>query len=402
MPVSKPPIDLGSIRAQTRACGHFIHFNNAGASLPPAPVADSLHAYLRDEEMLGGYETQAAHRDELEHFYVAAAHLLNCSPGEIAFVENATRAWDMGFYSFDFQPGDRILCSYAEYGSSVIACLQQSRRTGVNIEFVPNDRNGQLDTVALERMLDDRVRLISVCHVPTGGGLVNPAAAVGRIARAHGIPYLLDACQSIGQMPLDVEELGCDLLSGTGRKYLRGPRGTGLLYVRRSLLGRLEPPLLDQHAAELIEPNRYRLRDDARRFENWEQNFAGKRALAVAIDYALAIGLDRIRDRIFKLASQLRKALAAIPGVTVTDQGVERCGIVTFHVDGLRAEQVKSGLAKRGIHVSAPAGSGSLVDYRTRGISDTVRASLHYYNSEQEIATFIEVLEQLVDPPARS
>lgn len=231
----------------------------------PVPVTDALHEYLNCEAEIGGYETADLYADGLNNLYSSAARLLNCRAGEIAFVENATRAWDMAFYAFNFKPGDKILTAISEYGSNVIAYLQQAKRFGVEVVFIPDDDYGQVDTQALSGLVDSRVKLISISHIPTGGGLVNPAIEIGRIARQHGIPYLLDACQSAGQIPLDVEAIGCDLLSITGRKYLRGPRGTGLLYVRNSILDRLEPPFLDQHAAELISPTEYRVRQDARK-----------------------------------------------------------------------------------------------------------------------------------------
>ena len=225
--------------------------------------------------------------------------------------------------------------------------------------------------------------------MPTNGGLVNPAGAVGRVAREAGIPYLLDACQSIGQMPVDVEAIGCDMLSGTGRKYLRGPRATGFLYVNRALLDRLEPPFLDLHAATWVAPERYEVRPDARRFENWETNFAGKLALGVAVDYALELGIEPIRDRVVALAEELRARLAAMPGVRVHDLGAERCGIVTFTVSGVEPAAVKDQLARERINVTTSSRRSTLLDMDSRGLSMLVRASVHYYNTEEEITRFM-------------
>jgi selenocysteine lyase/cysteine desulfurase len=200
----------------------------------------------------------------------------------------------------------------------------------------------------------------------------------------------------VGQLPLDVDEIGCDLLSGTGRKYLRGPRGTGLLYVRREWIAQLEPPLLDQHAATLLSPKTYEIRPDARRFENWEQYFAGKAALGVAIDYALGWGIENIQARVYALAAMLRQKLAGLDGVRVTDEGVEQCGIVTFLADQMSAGAIKSALAARQINVTTPRGSGSLVSFQQRGLTELVRASLHYYNTEAEIDIFIDTLQKIL------
>jgi cysteine desulfurase/selenocysteine lyase len=388
--------DLDRARRDTRACAELIHLNNAGAALMPIPVADALHRYLQREEQIGGYETANDAQAQLDNFYDAAATLLQCSPDEIAFVENATRAWDMAFYSLRFNPGDTILTTLAEYGSNVVAYLQQAKRVGVQVRFVPNDASGQLDTHALAAMIDSRVKLISITHIPTGGGLVNPAAAVGNIAKAAGIPYLLDSCQGVGQLPLDVTQIGCDMLCGTGRKYLRGPRGTGLLYVRKGFLEQLEPPFLDQHAATLISPTEYQIRPDAKRFENWEQFFAGKAALGVAIDYALSYGLEAIQARIYDLAASLRAQLAGIDGVRVTDEGVEQCGIVTFTAAQLAPALIKQRLRAQGINVSTSKGSGSLVSFQQRGLTEVVRASVHYYNTEDEIDRCIQTISAIL------
>ena len=385
--------DLQRARRETPGCANVLHFNNAGAALMPGPVLKALIDHLQLEAQIGAYEAAERAREAVEHAYAAAARLLGCAPDEIAFIENATRAWDMAFYSLPLAPGDRILTATAEYASNYIAYLQAARKTGASVEAIPNDEHGQISIEALRRAIDERVRLIAITHVPTNGGLVNPAAEVGRIAREAGIPYLLDACQSIGQMPLDVEALNCDMLSATGRKYLRGPRGTGFLYVRRTLLESLEPPFLDMHAAEWVARDLYEVRGDARRFENWETNYAGKIALGVAIDYAQEWGLDVIKQRVTTLAATLRARLRDLPGVKVHDLGVERCGIVTFTVEGREPLAIQRSLARHSINVSVSARSSTLLDMEARGLSDLVRASVHYYNSAEEIERFCETLK---------
>jgi selenocysteine lyase/cysteine desulfurase len=380
------PIDVARARADTPGCtDDRIHLNAAGSSLTPRPVLEAVVEHLELEARLGGYEAEDAAAERLDAAYPALARLLGCDRDEVAIVENATRAWDMAFYSLPFRAGDRILTATAEYESNYLAYLQVCRRTGARVEPVPDDEHGQISVAALERMLDERVRLISITHVPTNGGLVNPAERVGAVARRAGVPFLLDACQSIGQMPLDVERIGCDMLSATGRKYLRGPRGTGLLYVRRSLAETLEPPFVDLRAAEWIDRDEYRLAPGARRFENWESFVAGRRGLAAAAGYALDLGLEAIYDRIRGLADRLRGLLAAIPGVEVRDLGAERCGIVSFTVTGVAAPDAVAELANRQVYVVASRRSSTLLDMDARGLDALVRASVHYYNTDEEL-----------------
>jgi selenocysteine lyase/cysteine desulfurase len=387
-------IDVQRARRETPGCEHVTHLNNAGASLPPQPVLDAVIGHLQLEARVGGYEAHEQNEQAIGRFYGAAAELVGAGSGEIAFSSSATRAWDMAFYGFPFERGDRILTAVAEYISNYIAYIQVANRAGVEVVPVPSDEYGQVSVDSLRRLVDERVKLIAITHVPTNGGLVNPAAEIGAVARDAGIPYLLDACQSVGQLPVDVEEIGCDLLSATGRKYLRGPRGTGFLYVRSSLLDRLEPPLLDMRAADWVEPDRYELRPDAIRFEEWEQAYAAKAGLATAIDYALGWGLDSIWQRVAALGESLRARLGDINGVTVRDLGEVRCGIVTFTVDGVEANDLKKRLSRERINVTASPRSSTLLDSRARGLPDLVRASVHYYNTEEELDRLVETVSK--------
>jgi cysteine desulfurase / selenocysteine lyase len=390
-----PSFDLARARAETPGVAHVRHLNNAGAALMPAVVVEAVTGHLRREAEIGGYEAHAEAADAIEAAYDLAARLVGARREEIAFIENATRAWDMAFYGLAFAEGDRILTGAHEYGSNYLAYLQVAKRTGARIEVIPNDDSGQVSVAALERMIDSKVRLIGITHVPTNGGVVNPAAAIGRIARAAAIPYLLDACQSVGQIPIDVDDIGCDMLSTTGRKFLRGPRGTGFLYVRRGFLERIEPPMIDIHAAHWQARDRYELRPDARRFENWETSFALRLGLAAAIDYALGWGLDAIHARVRGLADDFRSRLAALPGVTIRDLGRERCGIVTFTLAGTPAAQVQRAMAARRINVHTSTIDGARIDFEQRGIEAITRASVHYYNSGDEIAEAVDVVASL-------
>ncbi len=389
-------IDVQRARADTPGTAEVIHLDNAGAALMPRPVIAAQHGHIDLEARIGGYEAAAREADRIGAVYDSIARLINARRTEIAVVENATVGWDMAFYAFPFAAGDRILTGEAEYGANYVAYLQVAKRTGAVIEVIPSTPEGETSPAALAEMIDDRVKLISLTHVPTNGGLVNPAPEIGAIARRHGIPFLLDACQSVGQLPVDVDAIGCDMLAATGRKFLRGPRGTGFLYVRQDLLERLEPPIIDHHAANWVALDRYELCRDGRRFENWENNYAAKIGLGVAVDYAIDLGLPAIERRVVTLAEELRARLGELPAVTVRDLGRRRCGIVGFTVDGVAADDVKARLGGQSINVSVSRPGSTLIDAEKRGLGNLVRASVHYYNDEDELDRLIAALGGLI------
>ncbi|MCW2947642.1 MAG: aminotransferase class [Actinoallomurus sp.] len=383
-------LDIARVRAETPGCAEVVHFNNAGAALQPRPVLETVRDHLDLEARIGGYEAADAAADRLAESYGSLARLVGAEADEIAITDSATRAWDMAFYGMRFRPGDRVLTTASEYGSNAIAFLHAARDRGVTVEVVADDEHGQISLDALAATLGDDVRLVAINHIPTHDGLINPVAEVGRLARAAGALYLVDACQSVGHLAIDVDEIGCDMLSATGRKFLRGPRGTGFLYVRRSALDRLAPTFLDQRSAEWTGPESYELRGDARRFECFERSPAGQLGLAAAADYAMAIGLDAIERRVTELGALLRTALAEVPGVTVRDRGARRSGIVTFTHGDRDPAEIASSLAARRINVRLSAQS-----YRyDEGAAPAprVRASVHYYNTEEEISQLIGAL----------
>ena len=386
---------LPRLRAETPACAEVVHFNHAGDSPSPRTVLDVIEAHLEREALIGGYEAEGEAVERIEEIYDSIGRLIGAQTDEIAIVENATRAWDMVFYAIPFSAGDRILTSVSEYGSNTIAFLQVAERTGARIEVVPNDEHGQLSVAALADMLDDRVKLVSVSHMPTNGGLVQPAAEIGRLAREAGAFYLLDACQTVGQMPIDVNELGADALTATSRKYLRGPRGLGFLYVRRGQVRELTPPFLDIHAAEWVARDRYEVRRDARRFENWESPIAAKLGLGRAIDYAIDLGLGAIWARVEPLAARLRAALAAVPGVTVLDLGQVKGGIVTFTIGAVPASEVVATLRAQRINTSVSPVTSTRYDMEARQLDDIVRASVHYLTTDEEIRTLVNAVSAI-------
>ncbi|MFT4552740.1 MAG: cysteine desulfurase/selenocysteine lyase [Chlamydiales bacterium] len=388
-------INIDSVRQETPGCLNVLHFNNAGASLAPSLVLNAVKNYLDLEAEFGAYEVEEREKIALDNVYSSAATLLGCHPDEIAITENASRAWSFAFSSIPFQSGDKILTSLSEYSSNYMMMLHFAKKTGVKIEIIPNDLNGEICLSSLRDSIDDQVKLISLTHIPTNNGLINPAEAVGKIAKKNNILFLLDATQSIGQIPLDVKNLRCDILCGTGRKFLRGPRGTGLLYVRKELIPKLEPLFPDLRSANWLERDEFSFRHDAKCFESWECNFASKIGLGVAIDYALSLGIENIESRIISLANNLRKNLKDIPRVTVHDFGKRKCGIITFSINDQDSSLIQQSLLKQKINVSISSLESTRLNMAPLSLNKILRASLHYYNTEAEIEKFCKALSSI-------
>lgn len=387
-------LDIARLRAETPGCARVLHLNAAGSSLPSRRTLDATVGHLTLEAEIGGYEAADAARATLDGFYPSIARLIGAEAGEIAYVENATRAWDLAFYSLDFKPGDRILTCVSEYSSNYISYLQVAKKTGAEVVVVPDDKHGQIDLAALERAIDKRTKLVSISHIPTQGGLVQPAEAIGKIVNDAGIMYILDACQSVGMMPVDVKKIGCDFLSATGRKYMRGPRGTGFLYARKRSTSHIEPIFLDNHAARWTGDNEYTVIGDARRFENWERYFAGVIGLKTAADQANELGVAAIWARLRELADGLRARLKPLKGITLTDLGTTKGAIVTFAAKSADHTALKMALRSQGINVSVSTQFSSRLDLKGRGLKDVMRASVHVYNTEAELDRFVEALSK--------
>lgn len=389
-------IDLERVRAETPGCLERVFLDSAGSSLPPAPVLDAVLGHLRREAEVGGYVAEEERAADLARVRESLARLLGCAAEDVALTDSATRSWTQLFYAVPLAAGDRILLSRSEYASNAIAALQRARAHGAQVEVVPADPTGELDLDTLERLLDEPVRIVSLVHVPTNGGLVNPVAEATELVHRAGGLVLLDACQSVGQLAVDVRSLGVDALAGTGRKWLRGPRGTGFLYVRPELARELEPPILDLHSATWTADDRYELAPGATRFELWESDVAARLGLGAAVDYLLALGVEEVEAAVRARAERLRSLLRAIDGVTVADLGRRPAGIVTFAVDGVPAAAVREALAKRRVTVTVSSRSSTLLDMTDRGHDALVRASPHYFVSEEQLEAASAAVSELI------
>ncbi len=378
-------LDIEGLRAATPGCAVGIHLNHSGASLPPQEALTAIIEHLQREALDGPMEAAAHVTERIEGLRADTAALLGASADEIAFTSSASAAWGLPFAALPpLRHGDRVIVGRQEWSGNLATLQFAADRAGATIEVIPVQPDGSADAEALAAMIDDRVRLISLTWLPANGGLINDAAAIGQVARAAGIPYFVDAGQALGQLPIDVKALGCDVLKGAGRKFLRGPRGVALLYVRRSFLDRLQPAYLDVLSAPWTAHGPV-MRQDARRFETSETAVALLLGLGAALKLAQALGIPAIRARIAALADGLRARLADIPGVTLRDLGTERSGLVSFTVEGMPAQAVRARLVAERIAIGANGIAYTPLDMAARGLDEIARASVSYFNTEEEL-----------------
>jgi selenocysteine lyase/cysteine desulfurase len=393
--VAQDLTEVARWRADTPGCRERIHLNNAGAALPPAVVLETVTSYLQHEAMVGAYEAADDVADRVAECYAALATLVGAQPRNIAVVENATVAVAQGLAAFDFRPGDAIVTSRADYVSNQLMYLSLARRLGVDVRRAADLPEGGIDPESVRTLLADRrVRLVAVSWIPTNSGLIQAVAAVGAACEAAGVPFLIDACQAVGQVPVDIAELRCDYLAGTARKFLRGPRGIGFLSVSDRALARGDHPLLvDMRGAEWTAVDGYRLFDGARRFENWEFSYALLLGLGAAARYSLTVG-PRGQQRAVALAARLRRRLATIPGVRLMDRGAQRGAIVTIATEAVAPAQLKQRLRARRINTSVSTRDDGVIDMDAKGVTAVLRFSPHYYNTEDELEVAATALHE--------
>jgi selenocysteine lyase/cysteine desulfurase len=391
------PVDVEKLRAETPGVEHRVHLNNAGAGLMPEPVLRAITDHLELESRIGGYEAEEAKKAEIASVYTALGTLIGATRENVAVTENATVSFSQALSSVPFVPGDLIVTSRNDYISNQLMYLSLQNRMGIEFVRAPEDPAGGVDMMAMEELIHRRrPKLVAITHIPTNSGLVQRVADIGAMCRQRDILYLVDACQSVGQMPIDVEEIGCDFLSATARKFLRGPRGIGFLYVSdRALDLGLEPLFPDMRGADWIEADLYQPAPGAQRFENWEFPHALVLGMGKAAEYALAVGLEPARDRVRSLADMARELLGEIDSVRVLDRGEEKGAIVTVTAERAAGELV-AGLAAAGINTNVTARAYAILDFDDKGVEFGIRISPHYYNTEDEIALLADILKGLV------
>lgn len=390
-------LDIEKLRADTPGTQAVIHFNNAGCSLPVKETIDIITEYLQLEATLGGYEVKNKYENIINDFYSEAAELINAGKDEIAIVSNASDGVNKILHSIQWKAGDVLLTTEVEYGNCYLNYLKLKEEKGIIVKIVPSDHDGNILLKKMEEMISSKVKLIAVTHIPTNSGLIMPAEKIGNIAKKHNILFLLDACQSVGHIPVDVKKIQCDFLSTTSRKYLRGPRGMGFIYARKEILEKLKPSTLDMVTAHWQDADNYALDCNIKIFEQWEKSYALLLGFSKALSYLNNLGVENTWKRIQYLSTYLRSQLEQTGGIEVTDIGKEQCGIVTFSVAGIDSEKLVNALLKHGINLSTSLRFSTVLDMDKRGLTGVCRASIHYFNTKEEIDILVEKVEQFFE-----
>lgn len=390
-----------SLRADTPGCHQRIHLNNAGAALMPIPVFNAIRTHLELELRIGGYEAARRRAEMVDQFYEQLAKLLRCQAAEVGFVSSSTDGFAKAMTSIPWSTNDVIITTEEDYVSNQLAFLELVRRFQVRLIRTPRGEHGGVDLESFKELVEkEDPKLVAITHVPTNSGLVQPIEEIGEICKNHGCWYVVDACQSVGQIPLDVQKIHCDFLTGSFRKFLRGPRGAGFIYVsKRALQAGLVPMFVDLQGASWSHPDRYEVQTTANRFEYWERPHAILHGARVAIEYALHIGISNIEKRVQSLANMLRKDLRKIKGVRILDQGQKLCGIVSVAIPGWEPDPLIYALEEEGINASVTYYEDARLDMAHKESAWTLRLSPHYYNSEEEIHRTIATLNKLVSNP---
>jgi len=395
---------LAQWREETPGCANRLHLNNAGAGLMPKSVVEAIVGHLDREANFGGYESADDAAESVGDAYASVALILGAQPRNIAIVENSTVAFFQALSAFDFRPGDVIVTTRNDYISNQLAYLSLSRRHGVEIRRAADLSTGGADPQSVRELLcDPRVRLLAVTWVPTNSGLIQPVETLGEIAESAGVPYLIDACQAVGELPVDVSRLRCDFLSATARKFLRGPRGIGFLYISdRALQRGVHPLYLDMRGAEWKAADSFQLTPDARRFENWEFAYSLVLGLGEAARYAARVGIETGGRRARELAASLRTKLNVLPGFRVLDRGKELAAIVTVEVPGWQSPELVEFLRTRNINTAATLRDYAVIDMDEKHAASALRVSPHYYNTEDELDILLGTLKSLPAKAAAS
>jgi len=377
----------------------LIYFDNAATSLKPRQVIEAVKRYYEEcsaNVHRGIYELSQEATDLYEESRARIGRFIGCKPSELVFVKNTTEAINLVAYGVKWSNGDEVVSTVMEHHSNMIPWQMVAKRFGVKLRYAGIKPDGTLDLENLAELANRRTRLIAVCHVSNVLGTINDVREVAKIAHENNALLLVDAAQSVPHMPINVKDLGCDLLAFSGHKLL-GPTGIGCLYIREGVEEELEPPFGGGEMISHVELHGYRLNDMPWRFEPGTPNIAGAIGLAAAVDYLKSIGMESIRDHERRLTERAIEILKEVGGVEVYGpmEPEKRCGLVAFNLKGISGDLVAALLdefeniaVRSGFHCAQPL-------HKILGAQSSVRASFYLYNTLDELEAFRRGLKRV-------
>lgn len=376
------------------------YFNNCGAGLMSPQTLNVIENHLRREIAVGAYRAAQESRIPMEEFYGRVARLLNAaSPNDVAFMDSASRAWNMALYGAELRPGDRVLTLSSEFGTNVLTLFHRARQVGASVEVIQCDAEGHFAMDDFAAAIAKGARMVAISHVVAHASIVNPVHEIGQLTNRYGAIYLVDGCQGVGQISVDVEAIQCDAYTGTGRKWLRGPRGTGFLYVKSSAPFRT--PHIDLSAADLVigkdgQVVGVEVRTDARQFELWERSVAGMLGLSSAIGEYLAMQPGYVTDRIQTQADRLRAVVSDNPHLRLLGRRQSESGVIGFYLTEPKREGVvRENIERAGLGISTMSSWDCPLHFPQNGATTIFRLAPHYYTDESSMIAACEVLSQL-------
>lgn len=387
---------INQIRQNTPGCLDKIFINSAGSSLMSKEVVQISKDYMDMEADIGGYDVMANHYEDFNLFYLEASKLINANPRNMAFAISATDAYSKVLYSFKWTEKDVILTTKDDYVSNIISFIHINRRFGSQIKFVDCLDSGDLDYEDLARKLEQyKPTIFALTHIPTSAGTIHDAEKAGEICANFDTYYLLDACQSIGQLDVDVRKIKCDFLTVTGRKFLKAPRGTGFLYVANHILDTDMGPLcIDLAGSTWDSETSFKFGSEAKRFEFWEKNYSNFLGLTQAIREINEIGIEKIAAYNKMLSGYFRNELEQVDGLKIYDHGSLKGNIITWKIPGLKQSEISKLFHERRVIFSFSSNTSALYDLNKKGEEWLVRFSPHFFNTTEEADQVGEILSK--------
>lgn len=371
----------------------FINFNNAGSSKNSNKVIKTIIAYLEEEQKLGGYLAAKLNRPKILNFYRVFSKLIKCKKSEISFLPSSTYGWNFFLNSISFKKNDNVIIFENEYGNNFISLL---KKKNLKIKVSKLSHDGQVCFESLKENIDRNTKLVSVCHISSQCGNLIDVQKVGKIVKEinRNTLFLVDACQSIGQIDINVRKINCDVMIGSGRKYLRGPRGTGFIFIKDDLKKNLSPIISDSFSCKIV--NMKKIIYKKNYFETFEYSPALLLGLTEAIENIHSIGIKKIQKKIKKLSLYFRLKVRKLNGVIIFENECLISGINTIIINGFSTKEVLDYLLKKKILCSISDNKTSYHFFKTRKRKSLLRLSFHYYNDFKEIDFLIKTIEELV------